>query len=90
MLSDNGNIATLLTQLAITKIISKSILNINKNKMNNLNNDTFNLLENTGTNYTVNKLPLYALNGENFETMETNSFGCSEQYVPSLQKKFGL
>ena len=75
MLSDNGNIATLLTQLAITKIISKSILNINKNKMNNLNNDTFNLLETTGTNYTVNKLPLYALNGETFETMDTNSFG---------------
>tara|TARA_R110002153_G_scaffold52187_1_gene146407 strand:- start:1841 stop:2809 length:969 start_codon:yes stop_codon:yes gene_type:complete len=65
----------LLTQLAITKIISKSILNINKNKMNNLNNDTFNLLDTTGTNYTVNKLPLYALNGETFDTMETNSFG---------------
>ena len=43
--------------------------------MNNLNNDTFNLLDTTGTNYTVNKLPLYALNGETFDTMETNSFG---------------
>jgi len=48
LLSDTGNIATLLTQLAITKIISKSILNINKNKMNNLNNDTFNV-EHDGT-----------------------------------------
>ena len=39
--------------------------NINKQTMNNLNNTTFNTLEETGTNYTVNKLPLYALNGEN-------------------------
>ena len=48
--------------------------------MNNSNNDTsfftlFNTLETTGTNYTVNKLPLYALNGETFDTMDTNSFG---------------
>jgi phage/plasmid-like protein (TIGR03299 family) len=43
--------------------------------MNNLNNDTFNTLENTGTNYTVNKLPLYAMNEKTFESMQTNSFG---------------
>ena len=43
--------------------------------MNNLNNTTFNTLEETGTNYTVNKLPLYAMNDKTFESMQTNSFG---------------
>ena len=43
--------------------------------MINLNNNTFNTLEKTGTNYTVNKLPLYAMNQKTFESMETNSFG---------------
>ena len=43
--------------------------------MNNLNNNTFDTLEETGTNYTVNKLPLYAMNEKTFESMQTNSFG---------------
>lgn len=43
--------------------------------MNNLNNNTFDTLEETGTNYTVNKLPLYAMNDKTFESMQTNSFG---------------
>ena len=45
--------------------------------MNNLNNDTFNLLENTGTNYTVNKLPLYALNGTAAERSRERTNTCA-------------
>lgn len=43
--------------------------------MNNLNNNTFDTLQRTGTNYTVNKLPLYAMNEKTFESMQTKSFG---------------